>query len=184
MPETLDARDFKARMERLDALLREVEGLPDEKARDDIREVVQAVLDLHGSGLARVLGHLDDAGPAGAEVLDALARDEVVAGLLLLHDLHPRSLEERVLQALDQVRPGLRTHGGGVELLGTEGGVVRLSLTGNCHGCPSSAATMKQTVEEAIVALAPDAVAIEVEGQADTSPASPNGPGLVVLTMP
>lgn len=184
MAETLDVREFRARMERLDALLRELERLADPKARDEMREVVQAILDLHGSGLERVLGHLADAGTAGASVLDALARDEVVGGLLLLHGLHPQGLEARVLLALDQVRPRLRSHGGGVELLGTEDGIIRLRLTGNCHGCPSSAATMRQTVEEAILGLAPDAIAIEVEGQADGPSPAANGSGLVVLSLP
>ena len=61
------------------------------------REIVQAVLDLHGAGLERILGHLADAGDR-RRVLDACARDEVVGGLLLLHGLHPLDLEERVLQ--------------------------------------------------------------------------------------
>jgi Fe-S cluster biogenesis protein NfuA len=181
MAETLDAREFRARLERLDGLIREVDRLPDPKARDDVREVARAVLDLHGDGLSRILAHLEDAGAAGASIRDALARDEVVAGLLLLHGLHPLPLEARVLQALDQVRPRLRAHAGGVELLGAEDGVVRLRLTGNCHGCPSSAATMRQTVEEAIVRLAPDAVAIEVEGETE---AMAGNPALVVLTFP
>ena len=43
--------------------------------------------------------------------------DELVAHLLLLHGLHPVPVRERVLGALDEVRPYLATHGGGVELL-------------------------------------------------------------------
>ena len=104
------------------------------------------------------------AGEAGAAILDACARDDVVGGLLLLHGLHPLDLEARVRQALEQVRPYLRSHGGNVELLGVGDGVVRLRLEGSCHGCPSSAVTMKQTIEEAILAKAPDVTAVEVEG--------------------
>jgi Fe-S cluster biogenesis protein NfuA len=186
MAQTLDAREFRAKMERLEALLGELERLADPKARSDMREVVQAILEMHGAGLERVLDHLAEAGAPGVAVRDALARDEVVAGLLLLHGLHPQGLEARVLQALDQVRPRLRSHGGGVELLGARDGIVRLRLTGNCHGCPSSAATMRQTVEEAVLGLAPDVIAIEVEGEVQTSPShdSSKSPGLVVLTLP
>ena len=43
---------------------------------------------------------------------DALAGDELVAHLLLLHGLHPVPLEARVRGALDEVRPYLETHGG------------------------------------------------------------------------
>jgi len=49
-------------------------------------------------------------------------------------------LEEdvRVTRALENVRPQLQSHGGDVELLGLDGGVVRLRMRGSCHGCPSS----------------------------------------------
>jgi Fe-S cluster biogenesis protein NfuA len=184
MSQPFDGREFRAQMERLDALLQEVEHLPDPRARDDVRELVRAVLDLHGAGLARVLDHLADAGSAGAALQDALARDEVVGGLLLLHGLHPLDFETRVLLALEHVRPRLRAHGGGVELLGAADGVVRLRLTGHCHGCPSSAATLRQTVEEAILGQAPDAVAIEVEGEGQRPATPANNSGLVVLTLP
>ena len=66
---------------------------------------MQAVLGLHGAGLERILTHLDDA------TLDACVRDEIVGGLLLLHGLHPLELEERVREALEQVRPTLQLHG-------------------------------------------------------------------------
>ena len=46
----------------------------------------------------------------------------MVGGLLMLHGLHPLDLETRVRQALDQVRPYLRSHGGNVELLGVSDG--------------------------------------------------------------
>ncbi len=46
-------------------------------------------------------------------------------------------------------------------------GVVRLRMQGSCHGCPSSALTLKNAIEEAIYAAAPDVAAIEVEGVVD-----------------
>jgi Fe-S cluster biogenesis protein NfuA len=71
--------------------------------------------------------------------------------------------------ALEEVRPYLRQHGGGVELLGIEDGVVRLRLEGSCNGCPSSAVTLKLAVEEAIQRAAPDVERIEAEGAAEPS---------------
>jgi Fe-S cluster biogenesis protein NfuA len=88
----------------------------------------------------------------------------VVGGLFLLHGLHPLGVEDRVRQALEGVRPYLRSHGGNVELLGVSDGVVRLRLNGSCHSCPSSAVTMQQTIEEAIYGKAPEVTAVEVEG--------------------
>ena len=90
--------------------------------------------------------------------------DELVAHLLLLHGLHPVPVRERVRGALDEVRPYLVAHGGGVELLGVDDGVVRLRLEGACNGCPSSALTLKLAVEEAIARAAPDVERIEAEG--------------------
>jgi Fe-S cluster biogenesis protein NfuA len=175
---TLDAREFQAGLQRLDALLREVDRFADAEARAHTREIVQAVLDLHGAALERLIGHLD------AAQLDTCGSDEVIGGLLLLHGLHPLDLEARVRQALDQVRPYLRSHGGNVQLLGVRDGVVRLRLEGSCHGCPSSAITMRQTIEEAILAKAPDAVGLEVEGGVEAPARTPDGRTLVALTVP
>ena len=76
----------------------------------------QALLDLYGEGLARIV----DVAVATTAAA-ALADDELVAHLLLLHGLHPVPVEERVRGALDEVRPYLESHGGDVELLGHRG---------------------------------------------------------------
>ena len=184
MTDTLDAREFQARLKRLDALLQGVERLANPSLRAQTLEIVQAILDLHGAGLERILGHLVEAGEAGAAALDACARDEVAGGLLLLHGLHPLRVEERVHLALEQVRPYLHSHGGNVEFLGIGGdGVARLRLVGSCHGCPSSAMTMKQTIEEAILGRAPDVAAVEVEGETSSPMTTPDGRPLVVLSV-
>ena len=62
--------------------------------------------------------------------------DELVAHLLLVHDLHPVDVETRVAQALEEVRPYLGSHGGDVELLGVEDGVARLRLGGTLRRLP------------------------------------------------
>jgi Fe-S cluster biogenesis protein NfuA len=86
--------------------------------------------------------------------------------------LHPESLEARVGRALASVRPYLGSHGGGVTLLGVSAGIARLQMEGSCQGCPSSAATMKQTIEQAIFEAAPDLLGIElVENEAVKAPA-------------
>ncbi len=160
---TLDPREFEGRLRRLDGLLREAEQQADPAARARLQETVQALLDLHGVGLERLLKHVAEAGEAGQRILDACARDDVVGGLLLLHNLHPLDVEARVRQALDGVRPFLRSHGGNVELLEVRDGVVRLRLEGSCHHCPSSSLTMQQTIEEAVYGRAPEVTSVEVE---------------------
>jgi Fe-S cluster biogenesis protein NfuA len=165
-----DANEFDAKLQRLEGLVQQAERLPDPATRAHVRDIVQALLDLHATGLERLLGHVAGAGEAGDSILDACAADEVVCGLLLLHGLHPLAVEDRVREALERVR--------GVELLAVDDGVVRLRLEGNC-GCASSAAAMRQAVEEAIFAHAPDVTAVEIEGPGVT----PTANGRVALPL-
>jgi len=181
--DALDARELQGRLQQLDALIREVDRFADPEAQAHTREIVQAILDLHRLGLERMIGRVEEAKDQGSAILDAFTRDDVVGGLLLLHGLHPLDLETRVRQALDDVRPYLRSHGGNVELLGVADGVVRLRLVGSCHGCPSSAVTMRQTIEEAIVAKAPDATAVEGEGGAESPRVTEDGRVLIALPV-
>jgi Fe-S cluster biogenesis protein NfuA/nitrite reductase/ring-hydroxylating ferredoxin subunit len=150
---------------RIEELLDEVEQLADPAARETALELVQALLDLYGEGLARVVEHADDG------LVANLADDELVGHLLVLHGLHPVSLEARVRGALEQVRPYLESHGGDVELLGVEDGVARLALQGSCSGCPSSTATLKLAIEDAVHKAAPDVERIEAEGAVEQAPA-------------
>jgi Fe-S cluster biogenesis protein NfuA/nitrite reductase/ring-hydroxylating ferredoxin subunit len=104
-------------------------------------------------------------------IFEALAEDELVSHLLLLHGLHPLDVETRVVRALEEVRPYLQSHGGNVELLGIEGGLARVRLQGSCDGCPSSTVTLKLAIEEAVLKAAPDLEGIEAEGVTEPKPA-------------
>src|SRR5947199_53827 len=59
-----------------------------------------------------------------------------------------------------------------VEQLASEDDVVRLALRGSCSGCPSSTATLKLAIEDAIHRAAPDVAAVVAEG-AVAEPAAP-----------
>lgn len=177
-----DTREFQTRLRRLEELLHEIERAASSSARERTREIVQTILDLHGAGLEKILEGIATT-EQGQAVIDTLARDELVGSLLLLHGLHPLDAEARVRQALELVRPALHRHGGDVELLEVRDGVVRLRLQGNCHGCPSSSATMKQTVEEAIYAQAPEVTAVEVEAPVEEMVMPPNGRERVALPL-
>jgi Fe-S cluster biogenesis protein NfuA len=159
---TSDDGGFGQRMAKVEQLIGQAEQFPDPAARDATREIVGALLELHGAGLARVLDVLAGSGDVGRSVMQALAADGLVSSLLLLHGLHPVDLESRVRMALDAVRPMLAHHGGGVELLGLADGVVRLRLEGNCNGCPSSGETLRNLVEVALDEAAPDRAGLEV----------------------
>jgi Fe-S cluster biogenesis protein NfuA/nitrite reductase/ring-hydroxylating ferredoxin subunit len=153
--------------DRVEGLLGELRGLGDPAARAAAEEAVRLLVELYGAGLERVVELVHD-GPDGPELLERLAADELVASLLVVHGLHPRSTEERVQQALDRVRPYLGSHAGGIELLSVdEGGVAHLRLQGSCDGCPSSLATVKLAVERAVEEAAPELAGIDVEGVAE-----------------
>jgi Fe-S cluster biogenesis protein NfuA/nitrite reductase/ring-hydroxylating ferredoxin subunit len=157
---------------RVEALLEELEALPDARARDKATEVLQALLDLYGEGLGRIVDVVAEQDSDGA-MAESLAADELVSHLLLLHGLHPVPVEQRVRGALEGVRPYLESHGGNVELLGVEDGVARLALEGSCSGCPSSAMTLKLAIEKAIHEAAPDVDEVVADGAvADAPPAS------------
>jgi Fe-S cluster biogenesis protein NfuA/nitrite reductase/ring-hydroxylating ferredoxin subunit len=166
----LDDRVLQERVARIQTLLEEIECLDDPNARARAAEVVGVLLDLYGEGLARVM-EVVARGSESERIFEALAEDELVSHLLLLHELHPLDLETRVVRALEEVRPYLQSHGGNVELLGVEEGVARLRLQGSCSGCPSSTMTLKLAIEEAVLKAAPDLERIEAEGVTEPKPA-------------
>ncbi|HEV7505742.1 MAG TPA: NifU family protein [Thermoanaerobaculia bacterium] len=141
-------------------------------------ELVRLLMQLYGAGLDRILTVVDDAGQAAAgPIFASLAADDLVASLMILHDLHPLDLETRVARALDHVRPYLGSHGGDVKLLSVEEGVVLLRLEGSCQGCPSSTVTMKLAIEKAIEEAAPEILRIAVEGETqEATPVDPSAP--------
>ena len=154
---------LRATGERIDVLL-DACGAGGVVARERAEELVRLTADLYGAGIERILEIVYDAGRLDDDVLAALAKDDLVASLLLVHGLHPYDVGMRVEQALESVRPYLGSHGGDVELLDvTDEGVVRLRLLGSCDGCPSSSVTLKLAVEGAIEAAAPEVTTIEVE---------------------
>jgi Fe-S cluster biogenesis protein NfuA len=183
MTSSAEDRGFRRRMAQVESLIREVEGFPDAKARACTQDLLRAVMELHGAALERVLDKLADAGETGLALIDALAADDLTGCVLLLHGLHPLDLETRVRQALDKVRPFLRSHGGNVELLGLAGGVARLRMLGSCDGCPSSAMTLKLAIEEAIYEQAPDVTAIELDKTATNGHAGENGQARIELPI-
>jgi Fe-S cluster biogenesis protein NfuA len=125
---------------RVESLLDQVDG--------QALEVVSALVELYGEGLARMMAAADGA-------REAFADDELVSHLLLLHDLHPVPVEERVRGAIEAA-------GAAAEILAVEGAVVRLrAKAGSCASCAASAGTKQQAIEEAIAKAAPEVERVE-----------------------
>jgi nitrite reductase/ring-hydroxylating ferredoxin subunit/Fe-S cluster biogenesis protein NfuA len=121
-----------------------------------VQALKSAIEDLHKEALKRLIRALKDDPAAGVRLREALA-DPVVYAVLRFHGLIRAPLAERVNLALEEVRPALAGHGGGVELVAIKPpDTVDLRLIGSCHGCPASGQTLSEGVEKAIRAHCPE----------------------------
>jgi Fe-S cluster biogenesis protein NfuA/nitrite reductase/ring-hydroxylating ferredoxin subunit len=169
----MDPEQLIARVQELTGRL---EDLEDDSCRELAEELTGAVVQMYGAGLERIVELIHD-----DETRDRLATDELVAGLLMIHDLYPVPLEERVTEALDSVRPYMESHGGNIELLGFEDGVVKLRLEGSCKSCRASSSTLELAVRQALQEAAPDLLGMDVEGVMEEEPELPGIPLPVVI---
>ncbi len=68
-----------------------------------------------------------------------------------------KTFEERVKAVIEMVRSALQSHGGDVELVGTEGDdTVKVRLQGACQGCPGATMTMKMGIERILKERVPE----------------------------
>jgi Fe-S cluster biogenesis protein NfuA len=76
-------------------------------------------------------------------------------------ELEPDELHDRVLQAIELIRPALQSDGGDIvfERLDDDG-VVHVTLVGACGTCPVSTQTLKAGVERIIMDRAPGVTAV------------------------
>jgi len=66
-------------------------------------------------------------------------------------------MKEKVQKAIDLIRPSLQADGGDVELIDVSvDGIVKVKLTGACHGCPMSQMTLKMGIEKIIKTQVPE----------------------------
>jgi Fe-S cluster biogenesis protein NfuA len=68
-----------------------------------------------------------------------------------------KTFEEKVKEVIETVRSALQSHGGDVELVGTEDdNTVRIRLQGACHGCPGAMMTLKMGIERILKEKVPE----------------------------
>jgi len=71
-------------------------------------------------------------------------------------------MQEKILKALESVRPGLQADGGDVEFVKVdENNIVYVRLTGACGGCPMSTITLKQGIERILKMQVPEITSVE-----------------------
>ena len=68
----------------------------------------------------------------------------------MVEDLKEQTIEEKVEDVLESIRPALLTDGGNVELVEVDDGIVKVRLVGSCSSCSSSTMTLKMGIERAL----------------------------------
>jgi len=71
------------------------------------------------------------------------------------------SLNQRVEQILNDLRPFIQADGGDVELVSVDQGVVKVRLRGACSGCPMSRMTLQMGIERRLRERLPEIRAVE-----------------------
>lgn len=68
--------------------------------------------------------------------------------------------EKLVHNLIDRVQPYLKSHGGGVEVVSVEEGIVYVRMLGACDGCPLIDVTLRQGIEEMLLENVPGIIAV------------------------
>jgi Fe-S cluster biogenesis protein NfuA len=158
---------FKEKIQKLGILVGELEAAPHDRSNGPARELVQLLMEVHGTAVERLLEIVFDGGPAGEAILLKAGDDAIVRHLLLLYSLHPEDLETRVLKALDAAGPRLRMHNSEVEIVSISEGAIELKFHISGHACGSTSKTVKALLEECVYDVAPDLVSLQILGPDD-----------------
>jgi Fe-S cluster biogenesis protein NfuA len=143
--------------ERVEALLAELGSQAGPQVAATAEELVSCLVELYGAGLTEIV-RIIRSDADGQALMNRLAGDPLVESLLLLHDLHPLPVADRVQRAIDQVMPQLGAHAGTAEFAGLdEAGVVRIRLELTDHGRQAHAAAVQEALEQAVADAAPEA---------------------------
>jgi Fe-S cluster biogenesis protein NfuA len=155
--------EFQAHTEKVEQLLQQVNGFCDENARATAVELMQTLMDLQGAVMSRLVEVLSESGESGRNALSKVADDPLICGMLVLYGIHPLSLEERVLRAIEKLRPQVQTLGTRLELVSAADSEVRIHVQCS-HSDANSAATVRSKIEQAIREAAPEVAEIAIEG--------------------
>jgi Fe-S cluster biogenesis protein NfuA len=68
----------------------------------------------------------------------------------------PDTLEARTREAVESVRPYIQGHGGDIEFVKVEAGMLHVRLRGACRGCPHAAMTLQMGVERHVREMVPE----------------------------
>ena len=150
-PPTKSLTDLVDDIQRYEAIV----GQWDSNQQHVVQQLKQVIEALHKEALTRLIRSVKQ---EAMSALRSATQDEVVYGLLRYHDLvKAPSLQQRLRQALDEIRPGLQGHQGDIELVSIRlPDTVEVRLIGACSHCPASQLTLSEAVETAIKRHCPE----------------------------
>ncbi|MCX3062879.1 hypothetical protein [Streptomyces beihaiensis] len=152
--------------QRVEELLDRLSASADPAVHDTAEELVRALMEFYGLALQRAVTLLS--GRSG-NPLRALLDDDITAGVLALHDLHPDDVRARVQRALKSADAA----GTEVTAHDPETGTLRLraGASGGGCGCSGSTADRRERIEAALACHAPEIAAVEfVEAPTEREP--------------
>jgi Fe-S cluster biogenesis protein NfuA/nitrite reductase/ring-hydroxylating ferredoxin subunit len=139
-------------------------------------------LEREGDERALMLLQLIDAvhRPGLELIVEGQLDDPVAFALLSMYDLAPVDQRIEAEDALDEIRPYIESHGGALELVDVQDGIVSVRMQGSCNGCAASAMTLRRGIEEKlrerlewfkeVVALEPGGGGIQSDSDGPTLP--------------
>ncbi|MEM1347230.1 MAG: NifU family protein [Myxococcota bacterium] len=145
-------RDLVQDLERLEAITTDWES----NQKSTVQAMRQTIEEIQAGAFRQMIRAVKEH-PGGLDALMEALEDEWVLGVLSYHgiirgsgeDMGP-TLEQRIEQAIDEVRPALLGHDGDVEIVSITPPEVKIRLLGSCDGCVFSEATVKLGIERAV----------------------------------
>ncbi|MDQ7051271.1 MAG: NifU family protein [Enterobacterales bacterium] len=149
---TIELDQFLGEINRLETLIEHW----DEGHSHIVKQLRKADNALHKEAITKIIKSVKKV-PEAMNALKGAVSDELVYSVLRHLGIVKASLQERVEDALESVRPFLGSHGGNVELVELiPPNKVTIRLLGACDGCPASGLTLREGVEKAIKERCPE----------------------------
>jgi hypothetical protein len=155
---------LRAESSQIEAILDELRALIPAPAFQRVEDVLGRVVRMHGAGLARALDFARSAGVDAIRFDELCCADDLLASLMLLHDLHPRSIAERIGAALVVLCKELGIPESALVLESLHEGAVTLRASGSLGGGAMASRVAEGIVHRVVEAAAPEVASIEITG--------------------
>jgi hypothetical protein len=125
--------------------------------------VMRRVVNLYGHGLERGLEHARGAGADPTALAERIARDDLLASLLLVHGLHPMTTEERLQRSLRALRRELDVDDDGLALVSLDGPVLHLRVRGKLGNSEMSPMLAESLIRRVIDSSVPEVKTVRID---------------------